>query len=52
MIFGSLTAWFLKEVEFLNLEIFKPQPVSREKKLWDVIPILQFENYDFKEFHT
>lgn len=43
MIFGSLTAWFLKEVHFLNLEICRP------KLLWHVVPILQIENYDFKE---
>ena len=52
MIFGSLTAWFLKEVQFLNLEIFKLHACQQGIKLWNVLPILQFENCDIKEVDT
>ncbi|NWU03760.1 GYS2 protein, partial [Urocynchramus pylzowi] len=41
VIFGSLTAWFLKEVQFLNLEICGTKPP------WDVVPILHLESSSF-----
>lgn len=32
VIFGSLTAWFLKEVQFLNLEFLNPLVLSARQK--------------------
>ncbi|NXS74959.1 GYS2 protein, partial [Pandion haliaetus] len=50
VIFGSLTAWFLKEVQFLNLEIFKPQPCQQGKKSFGMWLLFSSFKTVFKEF--